>query len=736
MEDGEADDWSGHVEEDTQNFAMMAYYSSNSGSDNEVQSCSKTCFESYARLKKLYDKQRDKLGDASVEITAYTLALKKSVFMNKECDLENTPINDRYVEGMHAVPPHMTGNYMPSGPDVEIDYSKFTYGPKQTSANESDSKPIEFAFSESDSSADTTTSMPLPVDNAPMIVCQPKVENVKKLGTPNQCLKIEKHDRHSHTRKGLGYARKSCFVCGNFSHLIRDYDFHEKRMAKQAALTKSKEKGTGQHAHRPVWNNVTRVNQQNKFVPTAVLTKTGKIPVNAAKQNFSRQATLTSTASKINTARTFVNNKTQKKFYKSHSPHKRPFHKKTAQRNTLKTQKVNTVNTSLSVVKGNKDTAAKASAGNKAHLVDYQEFKGGSIAFGGSNGRITGKGTIKASRLDFKDVYYVEELKHYNLFSMSQMCDKKNKVHFTDTDCLVLSLDFKFPNESQEELEKLNRQEKEANDAVKKEATHETQDVNTNSTNLLNVVSTPVSVVGPLRALNDAEPSYPDDHSMPHLEDIYASPSAGIFTNSSYDDEGVVTDFNNLETTMNGFTVYQMDVKSAFMYDTIDEEVYVTQPPRFVDPKYPNKVYKVVKALYGLHQAPRAFQVTPKTSHLQAMKRIFRYLKGQPKLGLWYPKVSSFDLEAYSDSDYVGANLDRESTTGEAEYVAAAHCRGQVLWILKQLLDYGFNLMNTKIYIDNESTICIVKYLVFHSKTKHIEIPHHFIMDAYEKKLI
>nr|GFB90736.1 hypothetical protein [Tanacetum cinerariifolium] len=75
--DGEAVDWSGHVEEDTQNFAMMAYSFSNSGSDNKVQSCSKTCAESYARLKKFYDEQRDKLGDASVEITAYTLALKK-----------------------------------------------------------------------------------------------------------------------------------------------------------------------------------------------------------------------------------------------------------------------------------------------------------------------------------------------------------------------------------------------------------------------------------------------------------------------------------------------------------------------------------------------------------------------------------------------------------------------------------------------------------------------------------
>ncbi|GJU82252.1 putative ribonuclease H-like domain-containing protein [Tanacetum coccineum] len=155
------------------------------------------------------------------------------------------------------------------------------------------------------------------------------------------------------------------------------------------------------------------------------------------------------------------------------------------------------------------------------------------------------------------------------------------------------------------------------------------------------------------------------------------------------------------------------------------------------------------------------FQVTPKTSHLNAVKRIFKYLKGKPNLGLWYPRESSFDLEAFSDSDYVGANLDRKSTTGgcqflgsrliswqckkqtivatsttEAEYVAATSCCGQVLWIQNQMLDYGFNFMNTKIHIDNESTICIVKNPVYHSKTKHIEIRHHFIRDSYEKKLI
>ncbi|GJW56611.1 putative ribonuclease H-like domain-containing protein [Tanacetum coccineum] len=339
------------------------------------------------------------------------------------------------------------------------------------------------------------------------------------------------------------------------------------------------------------------------------------------------------------------------------------------------------------------------------------------------------------------------------------------------------------------------------------------------------------------------------------------------------------------------FPMYQMDVKSAFLYGTIKEEVYVCQPPGFVDLEFLEKVYKMEKALYGLHQAPRAwyetlftylldngfhrgqidktlfikrlkgdillvqvyvddiifgstkkslcdefeqimhnrfqmssmgeltfflglqvklkedrifisqdkyvgeilkkfsfssirtasnpmetnkaltkdedgdvhlyrsmigslmyltssrpdsmfsvcacsrFQVQPKVSHLNAVKRIFRYLKG--------------------------ANLDRKSTTGgcqflglsliswqfkkqtvvansttKAEYIAASHYCGQVIWIQNQMLDYGFNFMQTKIHVDNESAICVVKNPVYHSKTKHIEIMHHFIRDSYEKRLI
>ncbi|GJS30265.1 hypothetical protein Tco_0490885 [Tanacetum coccineum] len=109
---------------------------------------------------------------------------------------------------------------------------------------------------------------------------------------------------------------------------------------------------------------------------------------------------------------------------------------------------------------------------NKAYLVEYQDYNGGPIAFRGSKGYISSKGKIKTGKLDFEDVFFVKELHHFNLFSVSQMCDKKNKVLFTDTECLVLSPDFKLPDENKVLLRLVTAENKANKTAGPKEANH------------------------------------------------------------------------------------------------------------------------------------------------------------------------------------------------------------------------------------------------------------------------
>ncbi|GJY06651.1 ribonuclease H-like domain-containing protein, partial [Tanacetum coccineum] len=348
---GEGVDWTGHVEDEQENFALMAY--SNSGSDTKVTSCLKECVESYAKLKKLYDEQREQRSDASIEIQAYTQALKKglSKLLNSQMstrdksglrssDVEDSPVHDRFanVEGIHAVPPPMTGNYMPSEPDREVDDSMFTYGPKQSNTSESDTQTSNFDSCESNSSVETLKFVPKPVVVEPKVVSQPKVlsdapiieeheETVKEQNTYSPNPKADKRDWNGLMSKGLGlgYTKKACFVCGSFSHLIIDYDFHEKRTTKQVELNKKK--------------------------------------VNTARQNLSSQAATTSTARKVNTARPIVNEiRPRNNFYKSHSPIRRPFNRTTAPKAKFSNQKVNTArDKAVSAVGGIRETAVKPS---------------------------------------------------------------------------------------------------------------------------------------------------------------------------------------------------------------------------------------------------------------------------------------------------------------------------------------------------------------------------------------
>ncbi|GJT40917.1 putative ribonuclease H-like domain-containing protein [Tanacetum coccineum] len=283
---------------------------------------------------------------------------------------------------------------------------------------------------------------------------------------------------------------KACYVCGSFDHLQVDCYYHQKQFHKMV---------------KPVWNNIQRVNHQNfakkthpcalkKLVPKAVLMKSGLVSVNTV-----RQVNDAHSKSTVNAARPMpYPSKT------AHSTVKRPINNNTRFKNSNINQRVNTfrsknVNTArpkavVNAVKGNNVNAVKASAcwiqvsdglgrqkkliflsdvqgnpqidlqdkgvidsgcsrhmtGNISYLTDYEEIDEGYVAFGENHkgGKITGKGTIKTGNLDFENVYFVRELK-FNLFSVSQMCDKKNSVLFNDTKCIVLSPNFKLIDESQ-----------------------------------------------------------------------------------------------------------------------------------------------------------------------------------------------------------------------------------------------------------------------------------------------
>ncbi|GJW18658.1 putative ribonuclease H-like domain-containing protein [Tanacetum coccineum] len=308
--------------------------------------------------------------------------------------------------GYNAVPPPYTGNFMPPKSDLVypslddfVDVCEYVSESVVEKPTVETNEP-EIARKENE---------------APIIkdwVSDSDEENVPKVKTFEMFNKPRGNKRNWNQQMSqkLGgdfeMFNKACHVCGSFDHLKNYCNnwYNNGRFAK------------------PVWTNVQRVNKQNfsklthpslkkNMVPRTVLTRFGLISLNTARP--------------VNTVqpRTAVNNAGS---MKNGNPQQ-----------DLKDKGV--------IDNG----CSRHMTGNRSHLTDYEEIDGGFVAFGGNSkgGKITGKGKIRTENLDFEDVYFVKELK-FNLFNVSQMCDKKNSVLFTNIECVVLSPDFKLTYES------------------------------------------------------------------------------------------------------------------------------------------------------------------------------------------------------------------------------------------------------------------------------------------------
>ncbi|GJV90436.1 ribonuclease H-like domain-containing protein [Tanacetum coccineum] len=470
--DGEGVDWTSHSEEE-EDYALMACNSS--GSDTEVISCLKECKESYAELKKLYDKQRAQLSDASIEILSYTQALKKveaqlvahqqgQLWYEEKIRFMKIDLDDKTdvltyhkkllaeaekekedlkakVEKWHNSSKNLgklLNTQMSANDKFGLGYGDHRYDGILSYENEVlqsvfmnkesdlENQPLYDRMIETDSE-DEHVSVPIEEQETPSFAN-------KQVKTPRETVKNQfTHSKNPRVdKKGLGYGfvTKACFVCGSLSHLIRDCDFHEKRMAKQAELNNRMSKKSSQREIRPIWNNVQRVNHKNQFVPTAVLTRTGKIPVSTARasgtnnvstarHNFNSQTVLTNAAKKISTVKPFMNREKRKLLL---SPQQVVFGD---QKDITGIKSPNTmVDQDLEIVllskitrtfqnKGIVDSGcSKYMTGNKAYLAEYQDFNGVPVAF-------------------WKEVMVY--------ITLGKMCDKKNKAEAVSIACYVLN---------------------------------------------------------------------------------------------------------------------------------------------------------------------------------------------------------------------------------------------------------------------------------------------------------
>ncbi|GJZ55707.1 ribonuclease H-like domain-containing protein [Tanacetum coccineum] len=368
------------------------------------------------------------------EVLSYEEEMNRSVFKCTEEDYINKPLYSRFTKtnSFKGVPHPLTGDYTPK-PQEEIDDSLYVYGkkgPQKPEISDSDDKSTKHStcqsndsegscgntsehFSESESKS---ISVPNEMSTSKSVITNEKVMSelqevepscAKHVKTPRQQMKnqgtFEVKGKNWNLMmerelgEGYSFIKKKCFVCGSLSHLIKDCDYYEKKMAREAEFKKQRVFNTGNRVAKLVWTNANRVNHANQFVPKPVQLKTGRPNINYVMTNIN------SVRSRVNTVSTNVNIVRSRQPVPTRTSNR--FSPKRPQGSAVKTSACynwrnskpnsNCDNHPLKnmVDRGIFDSGCSGHmTGNKDQLEDFEEFNGGSVTFGGSKGYISGKG--------------------------------------------------------------------------------------------------------------------------------------------------------------------------------------------------------------------------------------------------------------------------------------------------------------------------------------------------------
>ncbi|GKD26217.1 hypothetical protein Tco_1232431 [Tanacetum coccineum] len=617
------------------------------------------------------------------EVLSYEEEMNRSVFKCTEEDYVGKPLYSRFskTDNFKGVPHPLTGDYTPK-PQEEIDDSLYVYGkkgPQKPEISDSADNSTEHSTCQSNDSEGSfgnpsehsseseseSISVPNEMSTSKSVTANEKVVSESKevepscvthVKTPRKQMKNQ--ETHEVKRKnwneimgrelgeGYSFIKKKCFVCGSLSHLIKDCDYYEKKMAREAELKKQRVFNTGNGVAKPVWNNAHRVNHANHFVPRPVQlnavrqnvnsvrpnVNTGRVNVNSVRHNVnsvrtnvntgrSKQPVPTCNSNSFSPVRPQVNKFNQRShFSKSHSPVRRPIVRNTARM------------TYSHAVKGNWGTAVKTSAGyNWRRPRPNSNYNSGSnfvrtVNVKGPQGRPkpekawnakgdllpleVAKATLLNQMLDYgfnfmntkihidnesticivKNPVYHSKTKHIEIRhhfirdSYEKKLIRVEKIHtdFNVADLLTKAFDgprFNFlvvnigtlqtPNENvfeeEDEVEELiivptalqnhKTQEKEAYSTVISEDTPKIlafrRELDELAQKHLREVpknkATSTNSVNSGSGQDNTQPADQDDSDMPELT-IFNKPQKGIFDEASYDDEGMVYDFNNLPT--------------------------------------------------------------------------------------------------------------------------------------------------------------------------------------------